>query len=107
VVERSHSGIRSDDGQLANRTAVGICEDGSIVVAGAFHDDNKALSLYEFAQVLTNIPGQNTHKLNYALYLDGGPSAHIFIPTLDLHFGSDGATFVPNLVRFKARHERE
>lgn len=53
LVEGSRSGIHSDNHDLANRTAVALCEDGSILVAGAFSDNGCALSLYEFAAVLT------------------------------------------------------
>ncbi len=105
LVEAYHSGIRSDDGQLANRTAIGISRDGSVIVAGAFNGNNEALSLYEFAQVLSAVSEVESKSVDYALYMDGGPSAHIFIPGLNLHFGSDGATYIPNLVRFSLRHE--
>jgi uncharacterized protein YigE (DUF2233 family) len=102
LVEASRSGIRSDNGQLANRTAVGLTKDGAVIVAGAFQDSDVALSLYEFAQVLTNLPEQLSPKVDYALYMDGGPAAHILIPSLNLQFGDDGSTFVPNVVRFTA-----
>jgi uncharacterized protein YigE (DUF2233 family) len=104
LVEGYHAGIRSDDRQLANRTAVAICKNGSVIVAGAFNDDNNALSLYEFAQVLsTYLTGDET--VDYALNMDGGPGAHIFVPSLKLFFGNENDNYVPNVVRFSERYE--
>lgn len=97
LVEDSKLGIRTDDHQHANRTAVAICSDGSLLFAGAFAEGG-AVSLYEFAAILKS--GKlSKSPVEYALNMDGGPGAHIYIPALHLHFGSDTVTYVPDLIR--------
>lgn len=104
LVEHSRSGIRSDTGEIANRTAIAIGNNGSLIIAGAFNDDNYALTLYEFAQVLTSRQW-GTEDIDYALNLDGGPGAHICVPSLNLQFGNEGVNYIPNALRFTVRHE--
>jgi uncharacterized protein YigE (DUF2233 family) len=97
LVEDSRSGIRTDDHQFANRTAVAVCSDGSLLFVGAFAEGG-AVSLYEFAALL-NSGKLNTPTVETALNMDGGPGAHVFIPALHLHFGSNAVTYVPDLIR--------
>lgn len=97
LVEASHMGIRSDDHQLANRTAVAVCSDGTFLFAGAFAEGG-AVSLYEFAALLESGKLYKSPVEN-ALNMDGGPGAHIFVPVLHLHFGNDTVTYVPDLIR--------
>ena len=100
LIEDSEMGIRSDDHQLANRTAVALCSDGSLVLVGAFAEGG-AVSLYEFATLLKS--GKLSRSpVSYALNMDGGPGSHMYVPSLNLHFGSDTSIYVPNLIRLSA-----
>jgi uncharacterized protein YigE (DUF2233 family) len=103
LVEESHSGINSDDHQLANRTAIGIRADGSIVVAGAFSPSNNAMTLAEFAEVLRTPVSLGGAGVNIALNMDGGPSSLIICPSLNLKFGAGANTFITDGVRVSAR----
>jgi len=99
LVEHSQMGIRTEDHQLANRTTVAICSDGTVLLAGVFADGG-ATSLYEFAALLKS--GKlDKSPIEYALNMDGGPGAHIFIPALHLHFGSNTTNYVPNVIRLR------
>ena len=33
-----------------------------------------------------------------ALAMDGGPSSHLFFPSLDLNIGYDGVNYIPNMI---------
>jgi uncharacterized protein YigE (DUF2233 family) len=101
LVEDLRTGIRSDDHQRANRTAVGICVDGSILFVGAFADGG-AISLYEFASLITS-DTFGPSPVSSALNMDGGPSSHIYLPGLHLHFGADTTTFIPNMIRLSSK----
>jgi len=102
LVKESLSAIGSDNHELANRTAVAVCVDGSVLVAGAFSDDGRALSLYEFAAVLTNVQAVAGATVADAINLDGGPGSHIYIPRLSLHLGGNALTYIPNMLRFSS-----
>ena len=95
--------IYSDDYKLFNRTAVGLDSDKNVIVAGAFSDNGKALSLFEFASFLATPRAHGGPAVGVALAMDGGPGAHLFFPTLNLHFGEPGDNFVPNTIHFKRR----
>lgn len=103
LVEDSMSGIHSDDHQMANRTAIGIRRDGTIVVAGAFSPSNNALTLTEFAEFLRGPLAQGGAGVEVALNMDGGPSSLIICPPLNLTFGQNLGTFIPDGIRISAR----
>nr|WP_306458040.1 phosphodiester glycosidase family protein [Edaphobacter lichenicola] len=103
LVEDSRSGIHTDDHQLANRTAVGLRRDGAIVVAGAFSPSNNAMTLAEFADFLSTPVIQGGAGVDFALNMDGGPSALIFCPALNLKLASGSDNFIPNGIRISAR----
>jgi uncharacterized protein YigE (DUF2233 family) len=103
LVENSRSGIRAENGELANRTAVALRNDGTLMVAGAFSPGNKALSLYEFAEFLSRPLSEGGAGAEWALNMDGGPGAHISVPDAHLQLGSEGSTFVTSIIRVSVR----
>lgn len=98
LVEDGHNGIRSDDGERYNRTAVAITTSGKLIVAGAFEGFGRSVSLYEFATFLLAVRCSDGSTVRWALAMDGGPGAQIYVPSIKLHFGDPGQNFVPNLV---------
>lgn len=103
LVENSQSGIHSDDHQLANRTAVGLRADGTVIIAGAFSPSNSAVTLAEFADFLRAPASAGGAGAIIALNLDGGPSAFLTCPTLNLSFGGSSDLFIPDGIRISAR----
>lgn len=103
LVENEKIGIYYNDHNALNRAAIGLDKGNHIVVAGAFEDNGIALSLYEFAEFLLAGKNSGGPAIEIALNLDGGPGAHIFFPTMNLHFGYVGNNFVPNSIHFKMK----
>lgn len=103
LVEAGRQGIRSDDRRLFDRTAVAIDEDGSPIAAGVFSDDGFGVSLFEFGALLVEGSSRHALHLRAALNMDGGPSAHIYIPRAKLHFGAPSITYLPAFVAILAR----
>jgi hypothetical protein len=77
--------------------------DGSVIIAGVFAPADRAATLEQFAGFMHTAARRRGMTLESVVALDGGPSAHLFIPSLKLHFGFDGERCVPNLLRFAAR----
>jgi len=100
LVEGGKMGIKSDSKPPFNRVAVGVNQDGNIIVAGAFQDDGTAVTLVEFSAFLSAKQSEGGPQAVYALNLDGGPDAHLYFPGIGLHMGYGGQNFVPNAIHF-------
>jgi hypothetical protein len=98
LVESGRSGIHSDDGERFNRTAVALSDTGRLVIAGAFDSFGRAATLKEFSDFLLSMKCTDGSSVRWALSMDGGPGAQIYVPTIDRHFGDPGRNYVPNLV---------
>ena len=98
LVEDGRNGIHQDDGERFNRTAVAITTSGKLLVAGAFEGFGRSASLYEFATFLLALRASDGSSVQWALAMDGGPGAQIYVPSMKLHFGDPGQNYVPNLV---------
>lgn len=87
-----------------DKVAIGITLDNELIVVGSFNRAGDGISNYEFAQLLsihTKSIGSDIPNIQVALYLDGGPSAHIYISKLGKHYGESGTTFVPNIIHVR------
>lgn len=99
LVEQGNSGIRSDDSVLWNRTALGVDSAGSLVIAGAFRENGKAMSLYEFAHFLVRVPSlEGGSPLTDAINFDGAYNAQLIIPQLKIRYGADQPSCIPDLI---------
>ena len=98
LVESGKNGIYRDDGERFNRTAVAISTSGKIIIAGAFEGFGRAASLYEFARFLLSIKCADGSSIKWALAMDGGPGAQIYVPSIKMNFGDPGQNYVPNLI---------
>jgi hypothetical protein len=68
-----------------------------------FSDDGVGASLFEFGALLVEASSRHALHLRAALNMDGGPSAHIYIPRARLHFGAPSSTYLPAFVAILAR----
>ena len=102
VVADGANDMNGDDGQAANRLAVGLDADGGLVVVGAFRAGHRALSLYAFADLIVALKAAAGIDVRTALALDGGPSAGLYVPSLDAWDGSRGIGYVPDALCFRA-----
>lgn len=105
LVWNTKSGIRQDGGPTANRVAVGVTHDSDWIVIGAFGNEGLGVTLKEFADIIVALPRLGGVSVDSALNMDGGPSAHMYVPKIGKHFGDPGQTFLPNVVCFGSRRK--
>ena len=98
VVQDSRNGIYSDDKIFFDRVGVGFTNDNQLIIGGAFNRSIQALSLYQFGKLMATKKEDDGPDGKLILAMDGGPGAHIYIPSLDLHFGHAGEKYVANTI---------
>lgn len=98
VVEGGASGIRSDDGEVYDRIAIGSARDGGALVVGVFGDDQETVTLGEFASIAIRATAMIGHPAADLLAMDGGPSAHVRLGAANALYGYRGPAFLPNVV---------
>ena len=103
LVEHGKVAVHERLNDLFNRMAIGLDRKQQIIIAGAFAPTGSAASLAEFATYLTHDNDHGGPATEVAIALDGGPGAQLVIPSLGMHFGADVETYVPAIVRFRAR----
>lgn len=82
----------------SDRVGIGLSETGDLIIAGVFGADEGAgggATLYELAEIMLKAGAQS------ALALDGGPSAHIYLPWLKKHLGYSGLYYIPNVIHIR------
>jgi len=99
VVNGGNSEIYSKNLKWRNRTAIGIDNDNNIVIAGVFNTGTGAMSLFDFAKILS-YKSKGKSLVDIALAMDGGKSSYIYIPKLNKSWGKKVPLFVPNVVLF-------
>lgn len=102
LIWNGRNGMRSDDRQRHDRVGVGITEDGDIVVVGAFGPAAAGVSLWEFEKLVRQAAIHQGERMADFIALDGGPSAHFYMPGGDgkggALLGHKGAIYTPNVV---------
>jgi hypothetical protein len=98
VVKGGTTDMRSDDRVRFDRVGVGTISKGRTVVIGAFADDQDSISLYEFSVLARAAVATTGARLKDFLSMDGGPSAHIYLPVGNRLFGYRGPAFLPNAI---------
>lgn len=98
LVRNSRLDIYSNSYDFFDRISIGITNEDELIICGAFNKEGTCLSLFEFAEFLSSCPQMPCPNLKISLYLDGGPSAHIFIPGLNKHYGYSGVNYLPNII---------
>lgn len=90
--------MTADSVKRSDRIGVGLSSGGDFIVVGIFGADEGAgggATLYELAEIMRKAGAQS------ALALDGGPSAHIYIPWIKKHLGYSGLYYIPNIIHIK------
>jgi len=95
---RGQSGMHRDDGAHADRVAAGLTDKGDVVLIGAFGERNDTVSLYEFETLAEGAAAANGLRLRDVIAMDGGPSAHLYLPRTDLFFGQTGPIFLTDVI---------
>lgn len=102
LIWNGKNGMRSDDRQRHDRVGVGITRDGDIVVVGAFGPAAAGVSLWEFEKLVRQAAINQGEQVADFIALDGGPSAHFYMPNGEgkggVLLGHLGPIYTPNVV---------
>ena len=101
LVEDGKDGIRTQTPDRYDRSAIATTSDGGVVFAVLFEPGGRAGSLAEFSHLLLNLKTKNGGSIVWALAMDGGPGAHLYIPQMKKHCGAPAVNYVPNLLYLK------
>jgi hypothetical protein len=97
LVEGGRDGIRSDTGDRFDRSAIAIDSDGSLFFFVIYEPAGNAASLAEFSNLILTYRSQaGLGAIDFALAMDGGPGAHMYLPALKKHCGAGIPTYIPN-----------
>lgn len=98
VVREGANDMRSDDGVRFDRVGVGTASNGKTVVVGAFAEDQDSITLFEFSSLARAAVMASGGRLRNLLAMDGGPSAHIYLPRARRLYGYRGPAYLPNAI---------
>ncbi len=98
IVRAGLSDMKSDDGVRFDRVAIGLTADDHAVVVGAFARDQETVTLSEIGALARSAVQLRGKRLETLLALDGGPSAHVYLPASRRLFGFAGSIYVPNVI---------
>lgn len=98
LVEDGKDGIRSNNFDRFDRSAVAMSSDDSLILAVIHEPGGRAASLSEFSYLLLNFRSRNKGHITWALAMDGGPGAHLYIPKINRHCGAQITNYIPNLI---------
>ncbi len=89
--------------QPFNRSSIGLTTKGDLLVAGAFRDDNQALTLYDFGGFLELLGRLKGVHVRTALNLDGATDAHLHVISPAKDWGYEGSNYVPDVLAVVSR----
>ena len=98
LVRNGANDMRSDDRVRFDRVAVGTTTDRGTVMIGAFAEDQDSVSLFEFSVLARRAVATIGARLHNLLAMDGGPSAHIYLPGTKRLYGYRGPAYLPNAI---------
>jgi hypothetical protein len=98
LILNGRNGMQRDDGVHADRVAAGITSKGDVILIGAFGARNDAVSLYEFEALAEAAIAADHLKLKDLIAMDGGPSAHLYLPHAGLFYGQTGPIFLTDAI---------
>lgn len=98
LIENGANGMNRDDGVHADRVAAGVTKRGDVVLIGAFGDKDDAVSLWEFEALAEAAARAERLELKDLIAMDGGPSAHLYLPRAGLFFGRTAPVFLSDAV---------
>jgi hypothetical protein len=100
LVEAGKDGIRTAMNDRFDRSAVAIDSGGNVYFFVVHEPGGSAASLAEFSYLIRSFRSTNGKSIDFALAMDGGPGAHMYVPALKKHCGAGSPTFVPNALYF-------
>jgi hypothetical protein len=104
LIESGLRAVRRDrKDQPFNRSTIGITTAGDLVIAGAFTDDNQALTLVDFGKFLELLGKMKGVHITTALNLDGATDAHLHVISPTRHWGYEGSNYVPDVLAIVPR----
>ena len=96
LVENGRDGIRKPTADRFDRSAVAVDGHGGLYFFVIHEPAGSAASLAEFSHLLLKFRSTQGRSLRWALAMDGGPGAHLYVPSLSKHCGAGTPTYVPN-----------
>ena len=102
LILNGQSGMRADDRVPADRVAAGVTRSGAVVLVGAFALGQDTVSLFQFEQLARRAAIAEGEVLSGLIAMDGGPSAHLYLPASGRLYGSPSSIFLTNLVAIGA-----
>lgn len=96
LVENGRDGIRTPTADRFDRSAIAVDRKGGLYFIVIHEPAGSAASLAEFSHLLVKFKSSKGEFLQWALAMDGGPGAHLYIPSLSKHCGAGTPTYVPN-----------
>jgi uncharacterized protein YigE (DUF2233 family) len=96
LVEGGRDGIRTATNDRFDRSAVAVDSKGSVYFFVLHEPAGSAGSLAEFSYLIRSFRSTKGEAIAFALAMDGGPGAHMYVPALKKHCGAGAPTFVPN-----------
>lgn len=101
LVEGGIDGIHSDDQVRFDRSAIALTSDGRVLFLVISEPGGKGASIAEFSTLLLKLKSEGGGSIKTALAMDGGPGAHLYVPSLKQHCGVGIPNYFPNLVYLK------
>lgn len=98
LVENGLDGIRSHTGQRFDRAAIGITSSGRVLISVIHSPGGGTADLAEYSALLLKWRDQEGGKVSWALAMDGGPGAHLYVPALRRHCGTGEPNYFPNIL---------
>ncbi len=98
LIEAGQDGIRTALDERFDRSAVALTSDGFLLFLVIHEPGGQAASFAEFSHLLLSLTSTRGGHITWALAMDGGPGAHLFIPSLKRHCGATTANYIPNIL---------
>lgn len=96
LIEDGQDGIRAASAERFDRGAVALDRAGNVYFFLLHSPLGLTATLAEFADLLRRYRSTRGDALTWALATDGGPSAHLWVPSLGRHCGTGVPAYVPN-----------
>jgi hypothetical protein len=98
LINDGRDAMRGDDHVKFDRVAVGNSSSGHLVFVGVFASQQRTMSLAEFSRLVAAAARTQRVEINDLIAMDGGPSAHLWLPILKKLHGARGPTYLPSVI---------
>jgi hypothetical protein len=101
LVEQGKNGIHTATYDRFDRSAIAITSDGYLLLVVIHEPGGRGASLAELSFLLTKIMSRDGGHVIWAIAMDGGPGAHLYVPALKRHCGDGEPNYFPNIIYIK------